>query len=160
MKKFHWKLFLSMLYCDFALKCPRFLLFSTRIQAANWHPCTQTKTTRCSSNSLRAICCEFKLLLVTCNLLLLSFSWPVFYLWPHQFSSLSLLMSVVREDHLFSYLSKPPSSFCRNDLSVQVENFSKIYAASPTGESFSPQPNSGEGESYYSCLALQYFSGS
>lgn len=39
-----------------------------------------------------------------------------------------------------AYLSSPPSSKLRNSRSVHVENFSKMYAASPTGESFKPQP--------------------
>lgn len=45
---------------------------------------------------------------------------------------------------LKAYLSSPPSSKLRNSRSVHVENFSKMYAASPTGESFKPQPEKEE----------------
>lgn len=39
-----------------------------------------------------------------------------------------------------AYLSSPPSSRFWNSISVHEENFSKMYAASPTGESFKAQP--------------------
>lgn len=43
-----------------------------------------------------------------------------------------------------TYLSSPPSSKLWNSRLVHVENFSKMYAASPTGESFKPQPEKEE----------------
>lgn len=43
-----------------------------------------------------------------------------------------------------TYLSSPPSSKLRNSRSVHVENFSRMYAASPTGESFKAQPETEE----------------
>lgn len=65
----------------------------------------------------------------------------------------------LRLNHLIqnsTYLSSPPSSKLRNSGSVHTENFSKMYAASPTGESFKPQPEKEEGnltknEMFYCC---------
>jgi len=54
----------------------------------------------------------------------------------------------LRLNHLIqnsTYLSSPPSTKLQNSGLVHTENFSKMYAASPTGESFKPQPEKEEG---------------
>lgn len=43
-----------------------------------------------------------------------------------------------------TYFSNPPSSSFLKLGSVHVENFSKMYAANPTGESYKPQPRKKE----------------
>lgn len=53
-----------------------------------------------------------------------------------------------------AYLSSPPSSKLQNSGSVHVENFSKMYAPSPTGESFKPQP---EKEENFTGIVIPYY---
>lgn len=67
--------------------------------------------------------------------------WPFQTNLPSCDSGLSDLMQNGERAHL----SSPPSSRLWNSISVHEENFSKMYAASPTGESFKPQPVKEEG---------------
>lgn len=157
-RQYNCELFLNTLYWACALishwSSGSLLIFKRQI---NLNSCAQSKASWYWTSSLQAVYYKLKLLLTYLQSFILKIQLPLASLLSISSSIISFffLTSFLTEWCLFSYLSKPPSSLRRNDLSVHVENFSKIYAASPTGESFSPQPNASEEQhSSYTCMVL------